>query len=251
MSIVGQLRAVSDAAERVLKALEHDTFLADVLLEFVQQEITGPEGELTAEFRNRQMAGSEYYPKWLTSSAGGRASSAARFGVRNGAVHYPLRTYDGIKVLAGMQQGFSDLLGAVQRTLPPTVHGRTLTVGVGPTSGVFGLKLSPYMQMQGSPTTASPLNSLFQAVEYGTGVEDNVGPGWVRASGPTKAKTPRGSWWLGRQGTGMLFTGQKGFHFLYDARTRQPLQIYGQIFRRRFPDFLRRALGHDSGAVFS
>jgi len=140
-------------------------------------------------------------------------------------------------------------------------------VEVGPGEKVLGHKLNTYMPFYDASEKATKLdlNSLFAAVEYGTGVAANVGgPQWVNREGPTKRWRERfdaairpevGAWALGRiertqvapgrwrsRRKGVLFRGQKGFHFLYDERTRKPRALYEERFKKEFPSYLQKAL---------
>lgn len=104
--------------------------------------------------------------------------------------------------------------------------GTAVIGGIGPINELMSMRLEPYMPVQGGGYSSSPYHSLFMAVEYGTGVAENVGGSqWIKRSGSTKEAD--GSWWLGSDaGRGIHFKGQRGIHFLDDARTRQPLPIY-------------------------
>ena len=98
------------------------------------------------------------------------------------------------------------------------------------------------MPHEGGTGNRSLLNTWFYNVEFGTGRQENVGGmQWVRRQGISKDESGDGSWWVNRgQSTqkGMKLTGQKGFHFLFEERTRKPRKFYEELIERRFPEFL-------------
>lgn len=160
-----------------------------------------------------------------------------------------------------MMQGFQVLRSALSKRRVAggkgVVHG-----GIGPRAQVMRLKLSPYMPVGAAGGAGSKLNSLFYGVEFGTGIAANVGgaqnvrystsiPYKVHGPGslpgqPEQNTNPRtrGAWWFGGSGSqdGYKVYGQKGFHFLYDARSRTPVKAHEDFIRRTLPAFFARRL---------
>lgn len=152
-----------------------------------------------------------------------------------------------------MAQGFSALWSAIRANPQYTMQGDDAVAGIGAGSSILGLQLSDYSKLSGSGNIDRSLNSLWLATEYGTGIAKNVGGDqWVRRDGPTKDPDGSGRWWLdglrdAREGA--LFEGQEGFHFLHDARTRQPLEMYEQMVRKLLPQYISNALGARRSSV--
>lgn len=140
-----------------------------------------------------------------------------------------------------MGQGFAALWQAIAADPVFTVEGSFVVAKIGRGSTIMNLRLSDYMKLTGSMNKLDKtLNSLFLAVEYGTGVEENVGknPAHVRRSGRSKHTDGSGKWWLESRYGKSLFIGQRGFHFLHDARTRAPSIEYADNVRDNLPAFL-------------
>jgi hypothetical protein len=235
--------------------------LQTALERFVAEGMVGSSGKLYTEFHERSNQGREFYPKYMAPGGEGESTSVqaesygdvehARRRTRRGSRGRKERTATG-----HMREGFTDLWGALSRTARITTGG-LLGVGVGPGDAVMGLRLHDYMRTQGSHAgKRREFDSLFYAVEFGTGVERNVGgPQWVRKDGPTKeryGRGPEGSWWFGREAspgvfTGKLMTGQRGFHFLYEHRTRKPDDIYEHYVKEHLPRYIYAALGIRGG----
>lgn len=146
-----------------------------------------------------------------------------------------------------MREGFSELFSA----LTTKVTIRDLPgFAIGPMGQVLNLQLSEYMpHIQGSPSTRSQLNTLFYAVEFGTGVfagwDDGKpgNPSFIRLEGPTKSREYPGAWWFPSAGQGILWAGQQGFHFLFDPRTREPRQYWADFLQRTLPNFIYGIFG--------
>ena len=136
-----------------------------------------------------------------------------------------------------MRRGWDKLWGDIGTVMAPKRSGDDISVGMGPYQAVMAHRLSHYMPVQGAKNAREP-NTLFKAVEFGTGVAENVGGAqWVRKDGPTKESD--GSWWLGpTKQQGAHFFGQKGFHFLYEERTRKPKEFYYKFIYEKFPEFV-------------
>jgi hypothetical protein len=139
---------------------------------------------------------------------------------------------------ATMRKGWSELWESLSKVTSPRRSGSEISVGMGPYQEVMRHRLSRYMPVSGSTSARGEPNTLFKAVEFGTGIAENVGgPQWVRHEGETKEDD--GSWWLGPSvGMGAHFMGQKGFHFLYDERTRRPKEFYYKYIYEKFPEFV-------------
>lgn len=107
-------------------------------------------------------------------------------------------------------------------------------VGMGPMPQILQLQLSKYMPIKKAQAN-SELNSLFYGVEFGTGLAENVGGNkWVRKDGRSKHESGDGSWYF----AGLRQAGQKGFHFLHNAQTREPRQKWLYWIHKNFPKFL-------------
>lgn len=151
-----------------------------------------------------------------------------------------------------MRQGFRDLFSALTTKVPiASMPG----FGLGPMAEVESLQLSQYMPHAGGGTgSKSAYNSLFYAIEFGTGMlagwdEGQAGnPSYIRTEGDTKDPRAkyRGAWWLGRPGLGILWKGQQGAHFLFDARTRDPQQHWREFLQSTLPNFIRKRVGQSS-----
>lgn len=151
-----------------------------------------------------------------------------------------------------MKRGFDKLYSALTTKVTVGKAGAP-GVGIGPMSQVMELKLSRFMpHAKGSTDASSDLNSLFYAIEYGTGMlagwdEGRPGnPSFIRTEGETKDPRPRfrGSWWLGPQpGMGIHWKGQQGAHFLFDARTRDPSVRWRDFLQQTLPKFVKQRLG--------
>lgn len=130
-----------------------------------------------------------------------------------------------------MVQGFEQLW-QIFRKVEPIPGG----AGMGRREAVLAPRLSWYMPL-GFGATNSNLNTLFYAVEFGTGTAAKVGsPDLVRWEGPTKVMTGRnaGAWRYGpKEGGGTTYKGQLGFHFLWEVRgSRRVLNPeYENVFR--------------------
>lgn len=271
--------AVKDAGgEAVLGALTRGDLLQNLLQKFTNEQFMGL---LKKEYSERADAGEEYWPHYLSKYYSFERNLPVITGdgtQESGSVDDDLQTEFGAaygrdspitkrvvrveRERVNMSRGFSALWNAIAAA--PQVS-KTSTGGVvahiGNMNSIMGLKLTEYMGQQGWQTTNSPLNSLFKAIEFGTGVAENVGAGFVRTEGDSKDRSgqyPAGSWWFynpkdedaankylrektGSSEIGALFTGQKGFHFLTDAR-RQPREIYRKYFIDKFPLIIRKAL---------
>lgn len=151
----------------------------------------------------------------------------------------------------GMSVGFRALWEVFSKPIPIERTSRRYKMGIGRRSELNALKLSDYMGTKGTNHKRQPYNSLFKAVEFGTGIAENVGGAkYVRKgggkgadSGRTKDPSGDGSWWLGpAAGEGAHHAGQRGFHFLYDEQTRKPRQGYIDLVRREFPKFFASAV---------
>ena len=220
-------------------------FLEKVLEDFTARFLLGEgRGMLRTEYAKHQ-GRNEYLPEISKILSSGSVQAKAPFAHRMSPEQKPPRTKE---TLGDMNRGFADLWGKI-RMAQSSKTSTGARIGVGPRTQVMSLKMSPYMRVGGSDFTTSPRNTLFYGVEFGTGIEENVGPGWVRRDGEFKetdtSVAPPGAWWLrNRHGTGggMLFLGQKGFHFLYDERTRRPREEYIHHIRKELPTFLKRMI---------
>jgi len=148
-----------------------------------------------------------------------------------------------------MEVGFRDLINRLTKAEPIS---NAVGTRLGPMGDVLSLKLSKYSPIGGnSIRSQTNYNTFYYAVEYGTGMmagwdDGSAGnPSWIRTEGPTKDPRPRyrGSWWLGRPGSGIHVAGQQGLHFLTDARTRDPNERWITFMNETIPAFLQRRVG--------
>jgi hypothetical protein len=240
------------ANESVAKKLFGDTDLWQSLMDDYLSEILLPEmARRWAEEEGDQ----KNYPQIITSTsysdaqdrAGGNSGAVAEGEVKakpRKAVNFSEET----KRLE-MQTGFRHLFGALTTKVPVAGIG----FGLGPMNSILELKLSRYMPYtQGSTSSKSEYNTLFYAIEFGTGMlagTDNGKPGnpsYIRTSGKTKDPRPRfkGSWWFGpRPGVGIHWKGQQGAHFLHDARTREIRDDWKSFFETSLPAYIKDRLG--------
>lgn len=213
---------------------------------FIREEMLGVGGLLYNQYHDRNME--EYYPV---------ASNLNTVELREAT--FPDEESEGkmrrsdrksySRTLPGMQAGIEALWEAIATPTAPSINGEAVTMGLGPGPQIMSLKLPDYMRMQGSKTTQSEYTSLFFAVEYGTGIAQNVGGGqFVRTEGETKESD--GSWWLGpERHTGLHFEGQRGFHFLYDEHTRVPREIYAERVKEKLAEYIRASLEEQGASV--
>lgn len=144
--------------------------------------------------------------------------------------------------LKRMRKGFSRLWGEFTHAMTfATENG--VGVGLGSRAEIESIPLYKYMPYGYYRPPLSQANSLFHAIEFGTGISENVGGDqYVVSEGPTK-EYPPGAWRYGpATGGGPLHLGQKGFHFLYDARNRRPRQEYFDFVGREFGPFATKHL---------
>jgi hypothetical protein len=257
-----QLLPQDKLAIQSLEEIKQPDFFRPVLKTFIRQELTGREGLMYTEYHRRsQAAGSRYFPKWTESSTGktpqekgevvGKGTKRTQ-AVRNQKEGAPQRRSGSVP---DMRRGFDALWESIAEVRDIS-SGDEIRFGIGPMDEVRRHRLNEYMQTRFGGFSKNPqLNELFRAVEFGTGVEGNVGSSsFVRDFGPnaqSKYRGPkaeyRGAWWLGKddflgQKVGVLWTGQEGFHFLYDQRTRRMKSEYRDRIIERLPAYLRRAV---------
>lgn len=205
---------------------------------------------LRYEYDQRRKKGKTYWPQFLSQRPGSLGERGyvgdrvGRGGDRGGrAKHRYVR-----EATATMDRGFSRLWDTIAQEPLTSSTSTSATVGIGRMSEIKQLRLNEYMGTTGSLKTTSNLNSLFYAIEFGTGIAENVGAEWVRHEGPTKDSKIPGAWWFKSPhneeagSDGALFLGQKGFHFLYDERRQRPKQMYADYFHRHFPKFVQQKL---------
>lgn len=207
-------------------------FWKDVAERFLKEEMLP---YLQAEFFKRAND-TIHWPRVIQYREG---MGPSKYGIRRGQhssnryqKYHPI-TGKRVWRIHNLAQGFVDLFEQITKKRV-FVDERAVRVGIGPMRDVLRLRLNEYMPTFGGKGTNSEWNTLFYAVEYGTGVRENVGGGkWVRKEGPTKAASPPGSWWLGEPGEGAHFVGQKGFHLFYEEETRyRNRQLQDEIKRR-------------------
>lgn len=147
-----------------------------------------------------------------------------------------------------IREGYKDLLKELEHA-QVEVANSTAIVGIGPMQKILQLRLNRYMPSSGSKRTNSSLNSLYYAVEFGTGIAANTG-GHVRTEGDTKDDSGRypGSWWLGAKGLGAHFVGQKAAGIFHDPATRLPKFFWKDLIYKEWPKFLHQRLQKESAA---
>ena len=238
----------TDGDERgkaLLERLGDREFMGHVLSQFITRRLTGAEGVLAKEYRKN--IDDAHMPKSLNFlSFEGSAGSLSRYVDR--PAHRPRRrSMYTDRSLRGRIEG---LYRAFAEQSQPMTTGSVTSIGIGQRGLILG------NQFKMNQSKAYALNDLFYAVEFGTGIAENVGgAGFVRTEGPTKehdpAVAPPGAWWVSpsEDAQGTLMQGQKGFHWLYDERTRKPREYYLREFQRSFPRFLAKALDDGLGTV--
>ena len=104
----------------------------------------------------------------------------------------------------------------------------------------------------------SKLDNWFFAVEFGTGVAENVGGAkWMRGPGDAPVtvgkdskslKEKDGSWWFGaRRGQGAHMLGQKGAGIFWEHGSRRPRSLWRKLFTEEFPAFYMQELNNTFG----
>lgn len=234
--------------EKTMAILADGKVFRVALENFVQNELLGPEGVMYQMYHSKMTH--DYLPEVMNQKIQYSSLSTevaekinARGEGKKRRVYDPsaeaFRMQEAERKAQGMMRGFADLWRALS-VFSVSVNDGVVTAGIGPESQVTNLRMSDYMRVQGSEHTASPFNTLFYGVEYGTGVYADYN-GDVRLDGPTKDED--GSWWLGKTaGTGLHFAGQKGFHFLYEERSRRPQGYITQQIKQKFPQYVLDAL---------
>jgi hypothetical protein len=224
-------------------------FVSKVLTDFIRDKMLRKGGEWSfgTQYQKRTANPSEYFPKFgaqkrIRNSLTGDdyvkdEAQKAEFARGDG-------TSTGSRRRIFMDRGFDALWDVFSQPVPVRQDRGTFRFGVGPKQKLIkDLRLGDFM---GSSKTNSDMNSLFLAVEFGTGIAANVGGSqWVRRGSQYPAKDPSGdgSWWTGgKPGSGTRVYGQKGFHFLYDAASRRPHPEYADYFRTEFPKFFISAV---------
>lgn len=232
---------------------QQEDWFGVVLRKFVTEQITGRTGAFFKQFYSKVSTGSEYWPMYIPKE-GGAPEAKGVFQVNTDDDERRASIEDSMKAAHMRKQktlrsGFDAIWSILRRDPVIRVEGNSVVAGIGDRQALNRLQLSSYTGGGGG----SKYNNLFLATEYGTGIASNVGgPEWVRRSGPTKATAPfeEGSWWFTNKDAededGSLFLGQKGVHFLYDARSRKPLALYQKLFRDELPKYIRRELNGGS-----
>lgn len=221
---------------QALREMEQPEFFQRVLKRFVKRSFLGTGGILYKAYYSRAREGAAYWPHYLTPSS----SKPHVFGLARKSGYentHPTKTRYYSRV-ENMSSGFDALWKAISGNPQFRVEGSMAIADIGAWDVVGRLPLNAFMGMQGSMKSRSKYNSLFYAIEFGTGIEENVGSGYVRLDGETKVPEPPGAWWFGspsNRSQGALFIGQKGFHFLYNERTRRPDEFYASELKRVMP----------------
>lgn len=252
-------------SRKAIAALKETNWLQDLLESFVKDKLVGTEGEIRKSFNSN--TNRKHHPMFV--SVEGEAEPVGESAFQRRAERARELEAAGLKQRRrgtfredwiNMDQGFSEVWRTFSR-VTPLENSRGAGVGIGPWKQLEALPLNKYMQLSGQHRTKKKLpddtlNSLFLAVEFGTGIAENVGSNWVRTEGKSKDPSDDGSWWLnGADGNSVRFLGQKGFHFLYDERSRKPRHEYDAIIRTQLPLYISEALtkrfGGGVGVAFS
>jgi len=78
--------------------------------------------------------------------------------------------------------------------------------------------------------------------------DGTTGSPYVRTVGVTKDKKHPGAWWVPKRGRGILWKGQAGFHFLHDARTREPKEKWKVFLRDSLLAFISKYVAENAPA---
>lgn len=225
--------------------------LADILKDFIALYIVGEKGILKQQFDQRRQQGQKYYLYYLDKDDQRRTPGYKHDTDAEGDEDADEMGFDyGDLPVSGsgastrsLSAGFADLWAELKRPQAITIDGHSVRGGVGSIPRLVSMPLSKYTGGGGK----SKYNSLFYAVEYGTGIEENVGaPGFVRRNlgvpGKRGWKEADGSWWFAKS----HYIGQRGFHFLYDERTRHPIGLYEEFIQKQLPIFVKERLAGKS-----
>lgn len=227
---------------------QQEDWFSAVLRKFVKEQITGRQGAFFKEFYSKVSQGTDYWPKYIPKEGGMATKGAFTVDADDDVLREGVETSKHLSHTTKKQtlrSGFEAIWSILRQDPVIRLEGNSVVAGIGDRQALNRLQLSTYLGGGGG----SKYNNLFLATEYGTGVADNVGSAqWVRRTGPTKATAPyeEGSWWFSNKDAedeeGALFLGQKGVHFLYDARRRKPLALYQKLFREKLPEYIRNEL---------
>lgn len=140
-------------------------------------------------------------------------------------------------------QGFQKLFNNLTNVVVTEGGNR---VGIGPRKLLESQKLLHYNMLRGA-TKPTRFGEFFYAAEFGTGIAENVGgEQWVNRQGPSKEDD--GKWWFtDKRGRGGRFQGQRGLHFLFDARSRTPRPYYydkmAELLPAALDNYFQKQLG--------
>jgi hypothetical protein len=209
-------------------------------LELFQSEYllgsAGMDGSFYDEFMERANNHKEYGMQFAASRGGDASSRTVASNserLMDAAQTGMLRPAPRVKTTS-MKDRHMRVWEVFKKPIPVRSDGNGNYIG-----GVGDLNALMRLPLKSRGSTQSPVNSLFLATEFGTGIQKNVGP-FVRGPNKTDARTKEkdGSWWFGeKRGEGMHMFGQKGFHFLYSQNSRKPHTGYIKFFRQEFPRF--------------
>lgn len=204
---IDAIKALQKAIEGGLFKEVADGYMKDVFIPALAQEY-------------RNLIGPDHYPEYISEDG-----TSSTFGT--------------------MDKGFDDLFKRIE-TYTVTSSEDQVTANLGPHDEVTALRLSDYTRAGKPRRIDREPNTLFYAVEFGTGTAEKVGGAqFVRDEGPTKHREgrDRGAWWIGpHAGSGRFVMGQKGLHFLYAEQNRKPKTEWRDFVARSFPGYATQAL---------
>jgi len=142
------------------------------------------------------------------------------------------------------EKGLRELKAALT-TYKVTRMGSTIVhAGIGPYAKLAALNSSDYGPV---PTNAgvSVYNSFFFAVEFGTGISENLGGATPRSKSELLSARdknedfdlkPPGAWVYGP----LIFTGQQAMQLFYDQPSGRPQKFWEKLFREEFPKYVEQ-----------
>jgi hypothetical protein len=231
-------------ASEIIRFAADPAFVTETIKSFLDEYMLGPLGgewSFYQQWEKRMKSEREHWLQFEKRVALSRASNDVDKRNKKDSSRNQQKRENREKQEAPTTRGFKEVWSTFSQSRVREQSG-LYRFGIGPLGELMKLRSSAYSPFRSK--NVSELDSLFLSTEFGTGIAANVGsPRFVRKEGKSKYEQDGerdGSWWLtspNNVGDGTRVLGQKGFHFLYDARTREPHGGYMEYFRMEFPKY--------------